>query len=138
MKRNNLDEEQAAIHIGKRIRLRRTMLGWSQQKLAEALKITFQQVQKYESGANSITAVRLLSVAQKLKIGVEFFYEGLPGHSKENDDNDNNNDLGTRSNLEAMRSLQLLPKTVRHAVVNLIHCLKPSDKNEETNQSNGE
>lgn len=66
-------------HIGNRVRTRRIMLGMSQEKLAEALGLTFQQVQKYEKGANRIGASRLLQIAGILDVGIEFFFEGLPG-----------------------------------------------------------
>jgi transcriptional regulator with XRE-family HTH domain len=64
-------------HVGARIRMRRMMLGWSQERLGDALGITFQQVQKYEKGTNRIGASRLLQIAGLLGVGVEYFYEGL-------------------------------------------------------------
>ncbi|WP_243374044.1 helix-turn-helix domain-containing protein [Microvirga solisilvae] len=66
-------------HIGSRVRARRIMLGMSQEKLAEALGLTFQQVQKYEKGINRIGASRLLHIAGILDVGIEFFFEGAPG-----------------------------------------------------------
>jgi len=66
-------------HIGSRVRARRTMLGMSQERLADALGLTFQQVQKYEKGMNRIGASRLLQIAGILDVGIEFFFEGLPG-----------------------------------------------------------
>ena len=66
-------------HIGSRVRTRRVMLGMSQEKLAEALGLTFQQVQKYEKGVNRIGASRLLHIAGILDVGIEFFFEGIPG-----------------------------------------------------------
>jgi transcriptional regulator with XRE-family HTH domain len=66
-------------HIGSRVRARRTMLGMSQERLADALGLTFQQVQKYEKGVNRIGASRLLQIAGILDVGIEFFFEGLPG-----------------------------------------------------------
>jgi transcriptional regulator with XRE-family HTH domain len=65
-------------HVGSRVRLRRTVVGMSQEKLADALDLTFQQVQKYEKGTNRIGASRLLSIATILGVGIEFFFEGLP------------------------------------------------------------
>ncbi|MDR2902774.1 MAG: helix-turn-helix domain-containing protein [Lactobacillales bacterium] len=61
-------------HVGVRIRLRRCMLGFSQEKLAEELGITFQQVQKYEKGANRVGASRLWDLSQVLSVPVDFFY----------------------------------------------------------------
>jgi transcriptional regulator with XRE-family HTH domain len=66
-------------HIGSRVRTRRIMLGMSQEKLAEALGLTFQQVQKYERGTNRIGASRLLHIASILDVSIEFFFDGLPG-----------------------------------------------------------
>ncbi len=70
------------VHVGTRIRLRRTMLGLSQEKLAEELGITFQQVQKYERGLNRVGASRLWDLAQVLNVGVSFFYEDLDDSTK--------------------------------------------------------
>jgi transcriptional regulator with XRE-family HTH domain len=65
-------------HVGYRVRMRRLMLDMSQTKLADALGLTFQQVQKYEKGTNRIGASRLLSISQNLRVPVSFFFEGAP------------------------------------------------------------
>lgn len=65
-------------HVGSRVRMRRMMLGMSQEKLGDALGLTFQQVQKYEKGANRIGASRLQQISQILHVPVEFFFEGAP------------------------------------------------------------
>ena len=65
-------------HVGRRIRMRRMMIGLSQEKLGAALGLTFQQIQKYEKGSNRVGASRLLEIAGVLGVGVEYFYEGLP------------------------------------------------------------
>jgi transcriptional regulator with XRE-family HTH domain len=67
------------IHVGSRIRLRRNMMGMSQEKLGESLGITFQQIQKYEKGTNRVGASRLQSIASILGVPVAFFFEGAPG-----------------------------------------------------------
>ena len=67
------------IHVGSRVRLRRTMSGMSQEKLGEALGITFQQIQKYEKGANRIGASRLQHIASVLSTPISFFFEDAPG-----------------------------------------------------------
>ena len=69
------------IHVGSRIRLRRTMLGMSQEKLGEALGITFQQVQKYEKGTNRVGASRLQNISSILGVPVAFFFEDAPGEA---------------------------------------------------------
>ena len=69
-------------HVGSRIRMRRSLLGMTQQRLADALHLTFQQVQKYEKGTNRVSASRLQQIATLLGVEVGFFYEGathLPG-----------------------------------------------------------
>jgi transcriptional regulator with XRE-family HTH domain len=65
-------------HVGSRVRMRRMLVGMSQEKLGEALGLTFQQVQKYEKGTNRIGASRLHRIASVLGVPVEFFYEGAP------------------------------------------------------------
>src|SRR4249919_3360218 len=65
-------------HVGSRVRMRRMMLGMSQEKLGDALGLTFQQVQKYEKGTNRIGASRLQQIAQILQVPVSFFFEGAP------------------------------------------------------------
>lgn len=67
------------IHVGSRIRLRRTMLGMSQEKLGESLGITFQQIQKYEKGTNRVGASRLQNISSILNVPVSFFFEDAPG-----------------------------------------------------------
>jgi transcriptional regulator with XRE-family HTH domain len=66
------------MHVGKRVRMRRKMLGMSQGKLGDALGLTFQQVQKYEKGANRVGASRLQHIASILQVPIPFFFEGAP------------------------------------------------------------
>jgi len=65
-------------HVGARVRMRRMMLGMSQEKLGDALGLTFQQVQKYEKGANRIGASRLQQISHILQVPVSFFFDGAP------------------------------------------------------------
>ena len=65
------------VHVGRRVRLRRTLLGMSQEQLGEALSITFQQVQKYERGSNRISSSRLWDIAQILDVPVSFFFDDM-------------------------------------------------------------
>ncbi len=65
-------------HVGSRMRTRRLLAGLSQEKLGEALGITFQQIQKYEKGTNRISACRLQQIASVLGVTISYFYEGLP------------------------------------------------------------
>lgn len=66
------------VHVGSRVRLRRTLLGMSQEKLGEAIGLTFQQVQKYERGANRIGASRLFDLSRVLDVPVSFFFDDMP------------------------------------------------------------
>ena len=66
------------IHVGQRVRLRRTLLGMSQEKLGKAINVTFQQVQKYERGTNRIGSSRLYQLSQVLNIPVSYFFDDLP------------------------------------------------------------
>lgn len=65
------------VHVGKRIRLRRTLLGMSQEQLGNALNITFQQVQKYERGANRVSASRLWDISQIVDVPISYFFEDM-------------------------------------------------------------
>ena len=64
-------------HVGERIRERRTMMGLTQEHLAKALDISYQQVQKYETGANRVSAGRLFEIAKRLEVDVAYFFENL-------------------------------------------------------------
>ncbi len=68
-------------HVGSRVRMRRMMLGMSQEKLGNSLDLTFQQVQKYEKGTNRIGASRLQQISHILQVPVSFFFEGAPAVS---------------------------------------------------------
>ena len=75
--------EAVDVHIGRRVRKRRTLLGISQAELAEALGLTFQQVQKYERGANRISAGRLHFISDILGVPINYFFDGiLPSFNK--------------------------------------------------------
>ncbi len=77
------DPNYIDVHVGSRIRMRRQLINMSQEKLGEMLGITFQQVQKYEKGANRISASRMYHSARILGVQVQFFFEGLPGNDGE-------------------------------------------------------
>ena len=66
------------VHVGTRIRLRRTLLGMSQERLGEALGLTFQQVQKYERGVNRVGASRLFDLSRVLNVPISFFFDDMP------------------------------------------------------------
>lgn len=70
------------VHVGKRIRHRRWMIGMTQQQLADKVGIKFQQIQKYETGMNRVSASRLWDISDALGVSISFFFEGLAGESK--------------------------------------------------------
>jgi transcriptional regulator with XRE-family HTH domain len=72
--------DQIDIHLGRRLRRRRRILGLTQQQLAGACGIRFQQIQKYECAANRMSAARLFQLAEVLEVPVSYFYEGLSPH----------------------------------------------------------
>jgi len=67
------------VHVGTRVRLRRTLLGLSQEKLGEAIGLTFQQVQKYERGANRVGSSRLYDLSRVLDVPIAYFFDEMPG-----------------------------------------------------------
>jgi len=70
------------VHVGRRMRLRRTLLGMSQEKLGEAIGLTFQQVQKYERGANRIGASRLYDLGRVLDVPISYFFDDMSGNTQ--------------------------------------------------------
>lgn len=105
------------IHVGARIRLRRTLLGLSQEKLGEALGITFQQVQKYERGANRVGASRLYSLSKALEVPVSFFFDGFEPEQGANHAVQSGEETDTsRKTLELVRNFSALD-TSRQSIV---------------------
>jgi transcriptional regulator with XRE-family HTH domain len=86
-------------HVGSRVRMRRILLGMSQEKLGEALGLTFQQVQKYEKGTNRIGASRLQQISKTLNVPPAFFFDGAPTF-----DDDSNNELARPAGIAATDS----------------------------------
>ena len=117
------------IHVGGRVRLRRMMLGMSQEKLGEQLGITFQQIQKYEKGTNRIGASRLQNIATVLSVPVGFFFDGVPGHG-ENAASDSKSGSYVVDFLSSSEGLQLnrafvriSDAKVRRRIVDLVRAL---------------
>lgn len=73
-----LNPNPVDIHVGSRIRLRRTLLGMSQEKLGRAISLTFQQIQKYERGTNRVGSSRLYQLSQVLSVPISFFFDDMP------------------------------------------------------------
>ena len=74
-KKGELMEENFNIHLGKKLRMRRLSLGLTQTKVAQAINVTFQQIQKYEKGTNGVSSIRLLQLSNYLKVPINYFFE---------------------------------------------------------------
>jgi len=125
------------VHVGSRVRLRRMMIGMSQDRLGEKLNLTFQQVQKYEKGANRIGASRLYTIAAILDVPVEFFFEDMPKDALESlpsqpttsEDHSQETDyvmnfVGSKEGLELNTAFSKIEKSeTRRALVELVKTL---------------
>ena len=80
-------------HLGAKLRMRRLSLGLTQTKVAQAINVTFQQIQKYEKGTNGISSLRIMQLANFLKVPIVFFFEDLPTYGEESLDSDKVVDL---------------------------------------------
>jgi len=115
------------VHVGKRVRHRRWLVGMTQQQLAEKVGIKFQQIQKYETGMNRVSASRLWDIAAALSVPVSFFFEGLSEDSRsisEVDKTDVPLDiLKDKEALELVRSYYAIPETQRRRLFELARVL---------------
>lgn len=114
------------VHVGKRIRHRRWLVGMTQQQLAEKVGIKFQQIQKYETGMNRVSASRLWDISEALSVTVSFFYEGLEQGEVENDSGSNNvpaDILKDKEALELVRSYYAIPEAQRRRLFELARVL---------------
>ena len=113
------------VHVGKRIRHRRWMVGMTQQQLAERVGIKFQQIQKYETGMNRVSASRLWEIATALGVAVSFFFEGL-GAAADSDAADTGlpgDLLADKEALELIRSYYAIPENQRRRLFDLARVL---------------
>ena len=112
------------VHVGKRVRHRRWMVGMTQQQLAEKVGIKFQQIQKYETGMNRISASRLWDIADALTVPVSFFFDGLEGAAAHNSDGIVPGDiLADKEALELVRSYYAIPEHQRKRLFELARVL---------------
>jgi len=86
-------EENFNIHLGRKLRMRRLSLGLTQTKVAEAINVTFQQIQKYEKGTNGVSSARLMQISQFLNVPIVYFYEGYKNYKTFNSEEGISEDL---------------------------------------------
>jgi transcriptional regulator with XRE-family HTH domain len=131
------------VHVGSRIRLRRTLLGMSQERLGEALGLTFQQVQKYERGVNRVGASRLFDLSRVLDVPISFFFDDMPDSLAnslgppmsrratgfaETQDGFGDDTLSRRETLELVRAYyRITDPAVRKRVFDLIKSMGPAE-----------
>ena len=139
------------VHVGSRIRLRRTLLGMSQERLGDALGLTFQQVQKYERGVNRVGASRLFDISRVLDVPISFFFEDMPegmdatpisgprgrsygfAEAQEPFSNGVDDNLTKRETLELVRAYyRITDPAVRKRMFDLMKSLAPSEAPFET------
>lgn len=114
------------VHVGKRIRHRRWLVGMTQQQLAERVGIKFQQIQKYETGANRVSASRLWDIADALEVPVSFFFEGIETEGAEAEKSSENvpaDILGDKEALDLVRSYYAIPENQRRRLFELARVL---------------
>lgn len=113
------------VHVGKRIRHRRWLIGMTQQQLAEKVGIKFQQIQKYETGANRVSASRLWDISDALDVPVSFFFEGLEeGEKTDHPASSVPADLmGDKEALDLIRSYYAIPENQRRRLFELARVL---------------
>jgi transcriptional regulator with XRE-family HTH domain len=131
------------VHVGHRIRLRRTLMGMSQERLGEALGLTFQQVQKYERGVNRVGASRLFDLSRVLDVPISFFFDDMPDSLASNfgglpnrrtsgqadgQDAFGDDTLSRRETLELVRAYyRIIDPAVRKRVFDLIKSMGPAE-----------
>ncbi len=107
-------EENFNIHLGKKLRMRRLSLGLTQTKVANAINVTFQQIQKYEKGTNGVSSSRLVQLSKYLKVPVTYFFEDFADYAANSDSVDESGDLNysflvkTFSKLDNNRKVKIL------------------------------
>ena len=118
------------VHVGKRIRHRRWLVGMTQQQLAEHVGIKFQQIQKYETGANRVSASRLWDIADALEVPVSFFFEGIENGQSADEPTATPASpsmpadiLGDKEALDLVRSYYAIPENQRRRLFELARVL---------------
>jgi transcriptional regulator with XRE-family HTH domain len=119
------------LHLGKRLRRRRRLLGLTQQQLASAVGVRFQQIQKYECGANRISAARLWELSEALEVNISYFYEGLEAEAMNGAANDavrrSEQVLARKETLDLVRAYYKLGDKPRRRLLDLAKSLDEND-----------
>ena len=113
------------LHVGKRIRQRRWLVGMTQQQLAEQVGIKFQQIQKYETGANRVSASRLWDISEAMDVPVNFFFEGIENEVTTAGSTDSvpADIMGDKEALDLVRSYYSIPENQRRRLFDLARVL---------------
>ena len=117
------------VHVGKRIRHRRWMVGMTQQQLAERVGIKFQQIQKYETGMNRVSASRLWDISEALSVPVSYFFEGMDSEVAPQEETSGaqavppGDILSDKEALELIRSYYAMPENQRRRLFDLARVL---------------
>jgi len=114
------------IHVGSRIRLRRTLMKLTLESLGESLGLSFQQVQKYESGANRVGSARLHDLSRVLDVPISYFFDGMAPEMASRDDTRDSGFIVSSETVELVRAYDRIPDAaVRKRVFDLIKALSP-------------
>jgi transcriptional regulator with XRE-family HTH domain len=118
------------VHVGRRIRMRRLFLGMSQGTLAKALGVSFQQVQKYESGANRVSASRLSAMADALRVPISFFFADLPadGAQRSGKQREMRERMYLPETIELVRLYYAIPDPVRRRFLEMVKAVAGATK----------
>ncbi|MBY6201093.1 helix-turn-helix domain-containing protein [Maritalea mobilis] len=129
MKKESVVKHPVDVHVGKRVRHRRWMVGMTQQQLAEKVGIKFQQIQKYETGMNRVSASRLWDIAEALSVPVSYFFEGMDSvdvvspETASGASNLPSDILADKEALELVRSYYAIPENQRRRLFELARVL---------------
>ena len=111
-------EDSFNTHLGKRLRMRRLSLGLTQTKVANAINVTFQQIQKYEKGTNGVSSTRLMQLANFLKVPITYFYEDFPSYVSDNTNLGEGSDLNYSFLVKTFSKLSEIDKTKLLQILN--------------------
>ena len=118
-------EENFNIHLGKKLRMRRLSLGLTQTKVAQAINVTFQQIQKYEKGTNGVSSNRLMQLSQFLKVPIIYFFEDYKEFKDVNPGGDINDDLNYSF---LSRTFSSLSSTQKQKILQILNNTSKIDK----------